>query len=40
MAQDKEKARAAGCNDFASKPVGSERLMVEIHECPPTEEVS
>lgn len=40
MAQDKEKARAAGCNDFESKPVDFKRLMVKISECLPKQEVS
>ena len=40
MAQDKEKARAAGCNDFESKPVDFKRLLVKIHECLPKQEVS
>ena len=35
MAQDKEKARAAGCNDFESKPVDFKRLLVKIHQCLP-----
>ena len=38
MAQDKEKARAAGCNDFESKPVDFKRLLVKIHECLPRQE--
>ena len=33
MAQDKEKARAAGCNDFESKPVDFKRLRVKIQQC-------
>lgn len=39
MAQDKEKARAAGCNDFESKPIDFKRLLVKIHECLPRQEV-
>jgi CheY-like chemotaxis protein len=35
MAQDKEKARAAGCTDFESKPVDFKRLLVKIKECLP-----
>ena len=35
MAQDKEKARAAGCNDFESKPVDFKRLLVKIQQCLP-----
>jgi CheY-like chemotaxis protein len=35
MAQDKEKARAAGCNEFESKPVDFKRLLVKIQECLP-----
>jgi CheY-like chemotaxis protein len=31
MAQDKEKARTAGCNDFESKPVDFKRLLAKIH---------
>ena len=38
MAQDKEKAQAAGCNDFESKPVDFKRLMVKISECLPRQE--
>jgi CheY-like chemotaxis protein len=38
MAQDKEKAQAAGCNDFESKPVDFKRLLVKIQQClPPAE---
>jgi CheY-like chemotaxis protein len=33
MAQDKEKAQAAGCNDFESKPVDFKRLMLKIQQC-------
>ena len=33
MANDKEKARLAGCNDFESKPVDFKRLMVKIQQC-------
>jgi CheY-like chemotaxis protein len=36
MAQDKEKARAAGCNDFESKPVDFKRLRVKIQQCLPS----
>jgi CheY-like chemotaxis protein len=39
MAHDKEKARAAGCNDFESKPVDFKRLLVKIHECLPRKEL-
>jgi len=39
MAQDKEKARAAGCNDFESKPVDFKRLLVKIQECLPNIEL-
>jgi two-component system cell cycle response regulator DivK len=35
MANDKEKARLAGCNDFESKPVDFRRLMVKIQQCLP-----
>ncbi len=38
MAQDKEKARAAGCNDFESKPVDFKRLLVKIQQCLPSSE--
>jgi two-component system, cell cycle response regulator DivK len=40
MAQDKEKARAAGCTDFESKPVDFKRLLVKIHNCLPRTELS
>ena len=33
MAQDKEKARLAGCDDFESKPVDFKRLKVKIQQC-------
>jgi CheY-like chemotaxis protein len=33
MAQDKEKARCAGCNDFESKPIDFRRLRVKIQQC-------
>ena len=35
MAQDKERARDAGCNDFESKPVDFRRLLVKIEQCLP-----
>lgn len=38
MAQDKEKARAAGCNDFESKPVDFKRLLGKIQQCLPKSE--
>ena len=37
MAQDKEKARAAGCDDFESKPVDFKRLLGKIRQCLPGE---
>jgi CheY-like chemotaxis protein len=40
MAQDKEKAQSAGCNDFESKPVDFKRLLVKIQQCLPQAEVS
>jgi two-component system cell cycle response regulator DivK len=33
MAQDREKARAVGCNDFESKPVDFKRLLIKIQDC-------
>jgi two-component system cell cycle response regulator DivK len=33
MAQDREKARAAGCNEFESKPVDFKRLLLKIQDC-------
>jgi len=35
MAQDKERARDAGCNEFESKPVDFRRLLVKIERCLP-----
>jgi CheY-like chemotaxis protein len=36
MAGDEEKALAAGCNDFDTKPVEIERLLRKIHGLVPT----
>jgi CheY-like chemotaxis protein len=33
MAQDKERARAAGCDDFESKPVDFRRLKGKMQQC-------
>lgn len=33
MAQDREKARAAGCNEFESKPVDFKRLLSKMQQC-------
>ncbi len=33
MAQNKEKAQSAGCDDFESKPVDFKRLLVKIQDC-------
>jgi CheY-like chemotaxis protein len=39
MANDKDKARKAGCNDFESKPVDFRRLRVKIQQCLPNLEL-
>lgn len=40
MAKDRERALAAGCNDYDTKPVDLERLITKIEQCLATHAVA